>query len=255
MIVKNKKRAITFIELMVSMLIIALIATYAWKIYSNSGETMRHTVSQSQIQADIRSFLDNLEAEMMTCYSFNEIDSEKKMFSFYSFTYSKMSLDDIMYDGTSLRSIGADSDAAIKVLKIEYSWADGIVTKKRTPGLLYFYQRPMTFKEDTSNNTLSEKALTKEELKDISDFEVKGYTQTIERDKDTDSLELKITPVTPQTASSAVFIALRIHALKDETGKRRDEEIDIVTKFYSSVKLAEITNPTYFSSTDNNGNF
>ena len=73
MIVKNNKRAITFIELMVSMLIIALIATYAWKIYSNSGESMRHTVSQSQIQADIRSFLDNLEAEMMTCYSFNEI--------------------------------------------------------------------------------------------------------------------------------------------------------------------------------------
>ena len=175
---KHNKKAFTLVEMMVSLLIIAFIAGYAWKIYSNSGETMRHTVSQSQIQADIRSFLDNLEAEMMTCYSFDTIDTDKKIFSFYSFMNKKQPLDEILYDGDSLKSTDSDSDAAILVKKIEYSWENGIVTKKRTPGLLYFLQKPMKFQASTSNAVdLADKAMTKEDLRDITEFEVKGYLQ------------------------------------------------------------------------------
>jgi hypothetical protein len=49
---------------------------------------------------------------------------------------------------------------------------------------------------------------------------------------------------------------LRIHTKIDEgSEKRRDEELDIVTKFYSSVKLAEVANPGHFSSTDSDGRF
>ncbi len=254
MIAKTNKKAFTLVELMVSILIIAFIAGYAYKIYSNSGETMRHTVSQSQIQSDIRIFLDHLENEMTTCYAFNTIDSDKKLFSFYSFTYSKVKLDDILYDSSGgLQSAGSDSDSKIKVKKIEYSWANGVVTKKRTPGWLYFLQNPMKFEESSSNAfDESDKAMTKDELKDITEFEVKGYSQEYDSSSDNG---LKITPVTTDTSSKATFIVLRLHAFKEEPGKMRDEEIDVVTKFYSNVKLVDATNPTHFCTTDNNGNF
>lgn len=252
---RNNRKAFTLVEMMVAMLIIAFIAGYAWKIYSNSGETMRHTVSQSQIQADIRGFLDNLEAEMMTCYSFDTIDTEKKKFSFYCFTYSKQPLDNLLYDGTNPKSTGSDSDACVKVKKMEYSWDDkGIVTKKRTPGWLYFLQQPMKFEASTSNAfDESDKAMTKEELKDITEFEVKGYFQ---QPGGTDEEKgLKITPVTPDDSYKATFIVLRLHTHKNEGAKRRDEEIDIVTKFYSKIRIANVTNPGYFSTTDSNGSY
>jgi len=251
---KHNKKAFTLVEMMVSLLIIAFIAGYAWKIYSNSGETMRHTVSQSQIQADIRSFLDNLEAEMMTCYSFDTVDTDKKMFSFYSFMNKKQPLDEILYDGDSLKSTDSDSDAAILVKKIEYSWENGIVTKKRTPGLLYFLQKPMKFQASTSNAVdLADKAMTKEDLRDITEFEVKGYLQ--EPNGSNEDKGLKITKLTPEDSYKATFIVLRLHTHKDEGGKRRDEEIDIVNKFYSSIRLANSINLGYFSTTDNDGRY
>ena len=251
---RNNKKAFTLVEMMVAMLIIAFIAGYAWKIYSNSGETMRHTVSQSQIQADIRGFLDNLEAEMMTCYAFDTIDTEKKMFSFYCFTYSKQPLDNLLYDGANPKSTGTDSDAALKVKKIEYSWADGIVTKKRTPGWLYFLQKPIKFEASTSNAfDETDKAMTKEELKDITEFEVKGYYQQTGGTPENKGLIVK--QVKPEESSTAAFIVLRLHTHKDEGAKRRDEEIDIVTKFYSSIIVSSITNPGYFSTTDRDGRF
>lgn len=255
MVVKRYNiKAFTLVEMMVAMLIIAFIAGYAWKIYSNSGETMRHTVSQSQIQSDIRNFLDNLEAEMMTCYCFDTIDPDKKMFSFYSFTYSKQPLDDILYDGVNPRSTGSDSDACLKVKKIEYSWADGIVTKKRTPGWLYFLKQPMKFEASTSNAfDETDKAMTREDLKDISDFEVRGYYQLVGGTPEDKGL--KITPVKLEDSYKASFIVLRLHTHKDEGAKRRDEEIDIVTKFYSSIRISNITNPGYFSTTDADGRY
>ncbi len=248
------KKAFTLVEMMVSMLIIAFLAGYAWKLYSNSGETMRHTVSQSQIQADIRGFLDNLEAEMMTCYSFDTVDTEKKKFSFYCFTYSKQPLDNILYDGSSIKSTGPDSDASIKVKKIEYSWENGIVTKKRTPGWLYFLQKPMKFEESNSNAfDASDKAMTKEELRDISEFEVKGYSQ--ELGGSPEEKGLKITQLKPEESYKSTFIVLRLHTHKDEGAKRRDEEIDIVNKFYSTIRVTNLTNIGYFSTTDNDGRY
>ena len=254
MAVKKKRKAVTLVEMIVAVLIMAFLAGYAWKLYSNSGESMRHTVSQSQIQSDIRIFLDNLETEMMTCYIFDTIDTEKKKFSFYCFTYSKVSLDDIFYDGKIPRSIDEDSDASIKVKKMEYSWSEnGIVTKKRTPGFLYFLKRPMIFQPSNSNAfDETDKAMTKEVLKDITEFEVKGYAQELDSTSDDG---FKITPVEPKSSTRASFIVLRLHAYKEEGKKRRDEEIDIVTKFYSAVRLANTANPEYFCSTDNNGSF
>lgn len=255
MVVKrNTKKAFTLVEMIVAMLIIAFIAGYAWKIYSNSGETMRHTVSQSQIQADIRNFLDNLEAEMMTCYCFDTIDTDKKMFSFYCFTYSKQPLDNILYDGNNLASTDENSNACLKVKKMEYSWADGKVTKKRTPGWLYFLRKPIKFEASTSNAfDETDKAMTKEELRDITEFEVKGYLQEPGGTKEDKGL--KITPVKPENSYLAAFIVLRLHTHKDEGAKRRDEEIDIVNKFYSSVRISHLTNLGYFSTIDGDGRY
>lgn len=248
----NNKKAVTLVEMIIAVLIMTFIGAYAWRIYSNSGETMRHTVSQSQIQADIRSFLDNLETEMMSCYTFEKIDPDNKYFSFYSYTFSKKSLDDIYYDYSgNPRSTDSDSDSSIQVLKLEYSWADGKVTKKRTPGYLFFLRKPMLFQDASNSNAFvdGEKALNKEVLKDISEFEIRGYKQQVDLTSDTG------VKVTPSTDFSTSFIVLRIHSFKDETGGKRDEELDIVTKLYSSIKLAENANPGYFCSTDSDGRF
>ncbi len=252
---KNNKKAFTLVEMIIAFAILSFLAIYAWRIYFSGSETMRHTVTQSQIQADIRLFLDKLEAEMMACYIFETVDTENKKFSFYTFTYGKKSLDDIYYDREGKPyGTGSDSQQSIKVLRIEYSWEDGKVTKKRTPGWLYFLRSPMVFQADPTSNAFTddEKEATTVPLKEISEFEVKGYYQKKNNESDTG---FDITPVTTETARSTTFIVLRIHALKDEVGSRRDEEIDVVTKFYSSIRLAEEANPGYFCSTDRDGSF
>ena len=86
----TKKIGFTLVELMVAVVLIALLMGFAWNFYFSGRETMRHTVSQSQIQSDTRIIADHLEGEMSACYSFNEIDSDAKQFSFYSFTYSNL---------------------------------------------------------------------------------------------------------------------------------------------------------------------
>lgn len=256
MIHNSRKKAFSLVELMVCLTIAGFVIGYAWKVYFSGSETMRHTVSQSQIQADIRNFLDDMETEMMSCYAFDTVDTENKKFSYYTFTYGKVPLDDIYYDSTGVpRPTNSDSDAKLKVKKMEYSWADGKVTKKRTPGWLYFLHQPWTFESDSSNAfDQGDQAMEKEELREISEFEVKGYSQVTSIDSDGNPT-IEVTPVTPDTATSTTFIVLRIHALKDEQGSRRDEEIDIVTKFYSAIRLADAANPGYFSSTDSDGRF
>ena len=250
----KSKKAFTLVELIVSMLILSFIAFYIWRVYFGSSETMRHTVAQSQIQSDIRGFLDQLEVEMITCYGFESVDSDNKSFSFYSFPFGRSKLETIYYDDSGEPiPIGEDSDQKMKILKFEYSWKDGVITKKKTPGYLYFLRKPMLFENSMFGFDESDKASTKEVLKDIDEFEVKGYNQYTYQSAD----ELKVitTPVTPATASSTTFIVLRVHAFKDEGGKKRDEELDIVTKFYSSIRLADAANPGYFCSTDDEGRF
>lgn len=258
MIHNINKKAFTIVEMIITVAIMSFIAIYAWRIYFSGSETMRHTVSQSQIQSDMRLFLDKLEAEMMACYAFDTVDTENKKFSFYTFTYGKKSLDEIYYDESGkIRSIKEDeSTQSIKVLKMDYSWNDGKVTKIRTPGWLYFLREPMIFQPDPSSEAFTddEKPAVTVPLKDISEFEVRGYYQKKHKESDGDG-DYDYIPVTPETASTTTFIVLRLHALKDEVAARRDEEIEIVTKFYSSVRLAEETNPGYFCSTDHNGRF
>ncbi|HNX75823.1 MAG TPA: prepilin-type N-terminal cleavage/methylation domain-containing protein [Candidatus Rifleibacterium sp.] len=250
----STSRGVTLVEMMVVAVILTMLLGFAWQFYFGGRETMRHTVSQSQVQADTRILLDQLELEMTSCYSFLEIDSANKKFSFYSFTYSKVALDDIYYDTSgNPRSTGPDSDARIMVAKYEYRWENGTVIKKRTPGWLYFLQQPMKFVQgDASVFTSNYGAMEKPVLRNIADFEVKGYAQNPDRDSETGT---KITPVTVAKSGDAAFIVLRLHTMKDEAPNQRDEELDIVTKFYSNTKLAEIANPGYFSSTDQDGKY
>ena len=254
---KKNNRAFTLVELIVSMLILAFIAGYIWKVYFSSSESMRHTVAQSQIQADIRNFLDQLETEMITCYCFDSVDSDNKSFSFYCFPFGRETLEDIYYEYPSgePKAVNEESDQSFKVKKIEYSWKDGTVTKKRTPGKLYFLKKPMVFESSSSGFDEEDKAMTKEVLKNIDDFEVKGYCQTVNSLAASFEEAVEYTVVTPDTASSTSFIVLRVHAFKEEGGKKRDEELDIVTKFYSSIRLADAANPGYFCSTDDEGRF
>lgn len=255
MIHNSYKKAFTLVELMVAIVIASIILGYAWSIYSSGSETTRHTVAQSQIQSDLRIFLDHLETEMMMCYAFNEVDTENKKFSFYSFSYGNTPLEELYYDSTgNPRGTGSDSDSKLKVKKMELIFEDGKLTQKRTPGYLYFLHKPWTFEEGSGNAfDASESKMEKVILKDITDFEVKGYTQLPDPSSDTG---LSITPVTPETATATTFISLRIHALKDEkSSSKRDEEIEIVTKFYSAIRLAEATNPGYFASTDSEGRY
>lgn len=232
--------------------VVALLMGFAWHFYFSGRETMRHTVSQSQVQADTRIILDQIETEMTSCYAFAEVDQEKKKFSFYSYTYSKVPLDEIFYDSSgNTRSTGLDSAARIMVARYEYQWReDGTVLKKRTPGWLYFLQQPMKFEEGDANTFDAYPAFEKVVLRDIADFEVKAYSQ-----KNSPATGLQITALTPAQVQDAAFIVLRIHTKVDEVGNRRDEELDVVTKFYSSVKLADIANPGYFCSTDRDGTF
>jgi prepilin-type N-terminal cleavage/methylation domain-containing protein len=254
MMQKANNKGFTLVEMMVTVVVLTLLLGFAWKFYFGGRETMRHTVSQSQVQTDTRIFLDQLEVEMASCYSFQEIDFENKKFGFYAFSYARTPLDEVLYDSTGKpRSTKSDSDAKIKVVKYEYSWADGKVTKKRTPGWLLFLRRPMEFREgDLAQFINAYSKMTKVVLRDIADFEVKGYKQT--PDETTDS-GFRIEPVTPANSADASFITLRLHTFKDQAPNRRDEELDIVTKFYSQTKLAEVANPDFFCTTDNQGKF
>ncbi|NCB38117.1 MAG: prepilin-type N-terminal cleavage/methylation domain-containing protein [Erysipelotrichia bacterium] len=251
---KRYNHGFTLVEIMIVMVILTMLLGFAWQFYFGGRETMRHTVSQSQVQADTRIFLDQLEAEMTSCYAFFEADPEKKRLGFYSFTFSKLSLDDIYYDTSgNLRSTGTDSDARLMVARYEYEWKDGSVTKKRTPGWLYFLQKPMRFVQSNDNAfTNNYGPMQKVVLRDIEDFELKAYSQTPDMESETGTT---IKLLTASQAENAAFIVLRLHTKKDEAPNRRDEELDIVTKFYSNIKLAEIANPGYFSSTDRDGRF
>ncbi len=248
------KSGFTLVEAMVVTVLVTLLLGFAWKFYFGGRETMRHTVSQSQVQADTRIFFDQLEVEMGSCYAFDQIDPENKKFSFYAFTYVRTPLDEVLYDRTGEPvKLDANCDAKIKVVKYEYSWADNKVTKKRTPGWLKFLRTPMVFQEGSASDFIAAyQKMEKVVLRDIVNFDIRGYRQIRDRAEETG---FKTEPVTLADSKEAAFITLRIHTLKDESPSRRDEELDIVTKFYSQVKLAEVSNPDFFCTTDTQGKF
>lgn len=246
----------TLTEMMVVVVVVTLLMGFAWHFYFSGRETMRHTVSQSQIQLDTRIFLDNLEIEMGSCYAFSEVDTQNKKFSFYSYTFTPPHLDDVLYDNTGApHTTGADSEATLSMVKYDYEWKeDGTVLKRRTPGKLFFLQTPMRFDQgEPTDDRYS--SMEKIVLRDIADFEIKPYSQKVIREGE--QLNPVIEPVTaPDKVNDVSFIVLRVHTKIDEQSeKRRDEELDIVTKFYSSVKLSEVANPGCFSTTDRDGRF
>jgi prepilin-type N-terminal cleavage/methylation domain-containing protein len=252
----KKSTGFTLTEMMVVVVLVTLLMGFAWHFYFSGRETMRHTVSQSQIQLDTRLFLDHLEIEMSSCYAFSEVDTQNKKFSFYSYTFTPPHLDDVLYetDGTP-QNTGEDSEASLSMVKYEYEWKDdGKVIKRRTPGKLNFLQNPMRFTEAEATDARYS-SMEKTVLRDIADFEVKAYSQKIQREGEV--LTPVIDPVTaPDKMDEATFIVLRLHTKIDELSeRRRDEELDIVTKFYSSVKLSEVANPGAFASTDRDGRF
>jgi Tfp pilus assembly protein PilE len=252
--VHSKKSAVTLTELMISVVVVSMLIGAAWNFYFDSRDTMRHTVSQSQIQSDTRIMLDHLESEMSSCYSFNEIDEDKKKFSFYSFTYNNTPLDEVLYDVTGEpHTTGTDSNSKIMVVRYDYEWKeDGTVLKSRVPGYLYFLKKPIHFEPSNSGEfdyygVINNRIV----LREISDFEIKGYYQ----EPDLVTKKVNIRPIKKDESDQATFIVLRLHTKIDEGANKRDEELDIVTKFYSNYRLAEVANPGSFSTTDSDGKF
>ena len=252
---KVRKSGLTLIELMVALVVVALLMTYIWKLYFGGRETMRNTVSQSQIQADTRLFLDKFENQMASSYSFYEMDPEQHKFGFYTFTFSRTPLDEIYYDHTGkLKKTGKTSTQHIRVAKYEYVWnpKTKTVTENRDPGWLEFLQQPMKFIEGKDTNFPRYHKKSKVVLKNIEQFTFKGYNQIPDIKQNSG---FKIVPTTKTTATSTVFITLRIHTQKKEGKNRRSEELDIVNKFYCKTKLSMVTHPNFFSSTDQDGRF
>ena len=250
------KHGFTMTELMVCLVLVTMLLGYAWKFYFGGRETMRHTVSQSQVQADTRIFLDKLENRMASCYEFNEIDSEKNDFSFYSFVYSRTPLDDVLYDSSgNPHKTDNTSNQRIKVVRYQFTLReDGTVVENRMPGWLFFLQKPMRFVKGNPEHYLPTESEVKNKvvLRNIAEFNIKGYKQSSDK---SESSGIKIEPVKKENSKDAAFIILRIHTKKEEGRNRRDEELDIVTRFYCQTKLAELANPGHFCTTDSDGTF
>ena len=254
----SERRGFTLVELFVTMAIVSLLMGYAWKIYFSGRETMRNTVSQSQMQAETRWFFDQLARDIAAAYRFIEVDPAGKKFSFYCFQTSRRVLEDMLYD-TAGKAI-APQDQVIDVLKIEYRLeANGQVKRQQTPGMLNFLRPQMTFTVGPAaqySGTSNEPG-TKTVLHNIADFQFAGYEQEFKANArpDEDPVVIrKIEGTDPTKAGKTSFITLRVHNKIDEK-QGRDEELDLVCKFYSRVRLADAAYPGYFSTTDENGDY
>jgi hypothetical protein len=254
-----RRRAVTIVEMVVTVLIVSFLMGYAWKIWMSGRETTRHTVSQSQMQADTRIFLDRLARDIAAAYRFYTVDPAERKFGFYSFQLTRTPLDEIFYD-TLRGTYKKYDDYAINVLKIEYTWnPDGSVTRSQVPGYLRFLRTPMSFQEgppaqyEGTENARHEKVM----LQHVASFTFKAYQQVFKRNSanPTEPPTVQVIPVPgplndPKKAALTTFIVLRLHNKIDEQGDRRDEEVDLVGKFYSRVRLAEAAYPGYFCTTD-----
>ena len=244
------RRGFTLIELLVTTALLVLLLGYAWKIYFGGRETTRHTLNQSQLQSKSRIFLERLDRDIASAYSFYEFNSAENRFGFYCFKYARTPTDWIYYSKVDGKPI-KPSEQEIYVLKIEYSMKDGKVRRRQWPGSLKFQMDPAVFTPSPPSsspepgNSVSDFVI----LQDIQAFEFKPYRQSFSED----GSGVTITPLQDSGASGTTFITLRLHNKIDKVGDRRDEELDLVIKLFSRVKLAEAAYPKYFSSTDQNG--
>ncbi|MBF0409241.1 MAG: hypothetical protein HQM10_18015 [Candidatus Riflebacteria bacterium] len=250
----NRRAGMTIMEMVVTVAIVTFLMGYAWKIYFGGRETVRHLGAQSQMQSETRWFFDRLARDIAGAYKFVEIDTGQKKFSFYSYQTSRRTLEDMYYkaDGKAIKPI----DWVMDVNLIEYSLvAGGKVKRKQIPGFLAFIKRPMLFTKGPAAQYTGTPNVESEgtSLSDIVDFEVVGYEQIITKKANTDEVTVsarKVDGVNPADAAKACFIVLRIHNKIDEQGDRRDEELDLVCKFFSRVRCAEAAHPGTFCSTD-----
>ncbi|MBF0499536.1 MAG: prepilin-type N-terminal cleavage/methylation domain-containing protein [Candidatus Riflebacteria bacterium] len=253
-----RRAGFTLVEMIVTAAILTMLLGYAWKIYFGSRETMRNTLSQSQMQSEARWFFDQLARDVSAAYRFIEVDPDLKKFSFYSFQTSRRTLEDMFY--TASGNAIAPIDQIIDVLKIEYRFENGVVKRQQTPGLLYFQRSPMTFSlapEKQWKGTSNEPG-TKDVLHSIAAFDVIGYQQDYKQNpaaNDDPVITKRMDGKNPVEAAKISFIVLRVHNKIDERADRRDEELDLVCKFYSRVRLADAAYSGYFCSTDENGRF
>lgn len=254
------RRGFTLVEMVVTVIIISFLMGYAWKIYFGGRETMRYNVSMSQMQSEARWFFDQISRDVAACYRFYSVNPADKKFGMYCFQYARTSLDDIYYDSAGKAiPIGKQQ---IDVMKVEYSWtSDGKVRRKQIPGKLRFQETDPTFTQGPSSqySGLETEEREKIVLNNIADFIFKPYAQEFTPNPTSGQNYVKIVPIDATSSSSASatsFITLRIHSKIDEKhADRRDEELDIVAKLYSRVKLAESMNPGTFCSTDADGRF
>ncbi len=253
------RNGFTLVEMMVTVVIITFLMGYAWKIYFSGRETMRYNVSMSQMQAEARWFFDQISRDVAACYRFYAVNPDEKKLGMYCFQYTRTPLDYVFYSDSAGGAAIPVGDQQIDVLKVEYTFTpDGKVKRTQTPGKLKFQSANPTFTQGPAaqytgtENEAREKVL----LENIADFVYRPYTQEFKPNPTAGESAVKVTPVTGTSASSTVFIALRIHSKIDEKhSERRDEELDIVAKLYSRVKLADAMYPGIFCSTDADGRF
>lgn len=241
-------------EMVVTVVLVSFLMGYAWKIYFGGRETMRHTVSQSQMQTETRVFFDHLNLDISSAYRFIEVNPDDGKISFYRFQTSRNTLEAMLYDPNTGKTLPVTT-YGIDVLKVEYSkQADGTVKRSQTPGILKIHKN-MEFSEgspsqyENTPNAPFEKTV----LHNIADFDVKGYEQTFIASNDPNVNPVSIKEIDgkdPKKAPKITFIVLRIHNKIDEVKSRRDEELDLVGKFFSRVRLADAAYPGYFCSTD-----
>jgi len=252
----------TIPEMMITIAIMTMLMYFAWSFYFQGRELTRHGVSQSQMQNETRIFFDHLTREIAAAYRFIDIDGENpesRKFSFYSFTYARTGLDRINFDEATGESVPTQ-DQKFKVLKILYEWTKGTgtVTKTQTPGYLYFLRKPVMEFSPGPNAEFEnspDAPYVKEVLHNIADFEVKGYELNYNKTTYPPFTMREITGTGPNNATMSTFIVLRIHNKIDEAGQRRDEELDLVGKFYSKVRLMDTEYPGYFSTIDEQEGF
>lgn len=260
--IRTQRRGFTLVEMIVTIVIITFLMGYAWKIYFGGRETMRYNVSMSQMQAEARWFFDQISRDVAACYRFYSVNPADKKFGMYCFQFTRTPLDYIFYDDSAGGAAIPANRQQIDVLKIEYSWSsDGKVRRTQTPGKLKFQEANPTFTQGPASQYTGTENEAREKvvLENIADFIFKPYAQEFDPNAASSENYVKIVPIdaaNQANASATTFITLRVHSKIDERhSERRDEELDIVAKLYSRVKLAESVNPGTFCSTDADGRF
>ena len=263
--VKGLTRGVSIVEMVIVVGLIALIMGYAWDFYFSGREMTRHGVSQSQMQSEARIFFDRLGREVPSVYRFIDADTDTdatKKISYYSFVTFRTPVESILFNENTGYGNSAP-DQKFRVLKVTLAWDNTSKEIKRSQvlGDLFFLKRPMTFQPCSPNEYENSPYAPYDDrvvLKHVLAFELKAFVQKMKTGYGDNEIPfdlVEVTGTTPENASSAAFIAMRVHNKIEEKGNRKDEELDLACKFYSRYQLAEANYPGYFSTIDHRAEF